>query len=140
MGVAPVAPNPSHLGTSAMAALPDFMVGDFQMETSEGFNDFMYEMGVNFVTRNIANNLYPLQQIRQDKDDEMITLETLTSFKNTKIEFKLGVEFEEYTADGRSARRQPVWRTESWSRSRFLTPAPATTPPGRSGSGPRTGT
>ena len=28
-------------------------------------------------------------------------LETLTSFKNTKIEFKLGEEFEEYTADGR---------------------------------------
>ena len=69
-----MAPNPSHLDTSAMAALPEFMVGDFQMETSEGFNDFMYEMGVNFVTRNIANNLYPLQQIRQDKDDEMITL------------------------------------------------------------------
>ena len=55
-------------------ALPEFMIGDFQMETSEGFNDFMYEMGVNFVTRNIANNLYPLQQIRQDKDDEMVTL------------------------------------------------------------------
>ena len=54
--------------------MPEFMIGDFQMETSEGFNDFMYEMGVNFVTRNIANNLYPLQQIRQDKDDEMITL------------------------------------------------------------------
>ena len=25
----------------------------------------------------------------------------MTSFKNTKIEFKLGEEFEEYTADGR---------------------------------------
>ena len=55
-------------------ALPAFMIGDFQMETSEGFNDFMYELGVNFVTRNIANNLYPLQQLRQDKDDEIITL------------------------------------------------------------------
>ena len=56
------------------------MIGDFQMETSEGFNDFMYEMGVNFVTRNIANNLYPLQQIRQDKDDELVTL----GMKNSK--------------------------------------------------------
>ena len=55
-------------------ALPAFMIGDFQMETSEGFNDFMYELGVNFVTRNIANNLYPLQQIRQDPADEMISL------------------------------------------------------------------
>merc|ERR1712001_308674 len=82
-------------------ALPTFMIGDFQMETSEGFNDFMYELSVNIVTRNIANNLYPLQQIRQDKEDEIVTLETLTSFKTTKIEFKLGEEFEEYTADGR---------------------------------------
>ena len=31
-------------------------------------------------------------------------LETLTSFKNTKIEFKLGEEFEEYTADGRNCK------------------------------------
>merc|ERR1712038_2058830 len=82
-------------------ALPAFMIGDFQMETSEGFNDFMYEMGVNFVTRNIANNLYPLQQIRQDKDDELVTLETLTSFKSTKIEFKIDEESDEFTADGR---------------------------------------
>ena len=55
-------------------ALPTLMIGDFQMETSEGFNDFMYELSVNIVTRNIANNLYPLQQLRQDKDDEVITL------------------------------------------------------------------
>merc|ERR1711884_524784 len=85
-------------------ALPACMIGDFQMETSEGFNDFMYELGVNFVTRNIANNLYPLQQIRQDPADEMISLETLTSFRTTKIEFKLGEEFEECTADGRDCK------------------------------------
>merc|ERR1712117_240353 len=90
--------------TPSNMALPTNMIGDFQMETSEGFNDFMYELGVNIVTRNIANNLYPLQQLRQDKDDEMVTLETLTSFKNTKIEFKLGEEFEEFTADGREAK------------------------------------
>merc|ERR1712026_57973 len=90
--------------TPSNMALPTNMIGDFQMETSEGFNDFMYEMGVNIVTRNIANNLYPLQQIRQDKDDEVVTLETLTSFKNTKIEFKLDEEFQEWTADGRDCK------------------------------------
>ena len=49
------------------------------METSEGFNDFMYELGVNFVTRNIANNLYPLQQIRQDPADELVSLGNIFS-------------------------------------------------------------
>ena len=38
--------------------------GDFQLETSELFNEFMTELGVNWVTRNIANNLYPVQKIR----------------------------------------------------------------------------
>ena len=32
------------------------------------------------------------------------SLETLTSFKNTKIEFKIGEEFEEFTADGRQTK------------------------------------
>ena len=81
--------------------LPATMIGDFQMESSEGFDEFMYEMGVNVFTRKIANQLYPLQKIRQDPADELITIETLTSFKNTKIEFKLGETWEEYTADGR---------------------------------------
>ena len=80
--------------------IPDIMVGDFQMESSQGFDEFMYELGVNILTRKIGNSLYPLQQIR--KQDGEITVETLTSFKNTKIVFKLGTAFEEYTADGRN--------------------------------------
>ena len=80
--------------------IPDIMVGDVQMESSVGFDELMYELGVNILTRKIGNSLYPLQQIR--KQDGEITVETLTSFKNTKIVFKLGTTFEEYTADGRN--------------------------------------
>ena len=32
-------------------AVPELMLGSFQMETSEGFDEFMYEMGVNMFTR-----------------------------------------------------------------------------------------
>ena len=32
-------------------AVPEKMLGSFQMETSEGFDEFMYEMGVNMFTR-----------------------------------------------------------------------------------------
>ena len=86
--------------TGNVTILPSKMIGDFQMESSERFDEFMYEMGVNMFTRTIVNQLYPLQKIRQDPADELITIETLTSFKNTKIEFKLGETWEEYTADG----------------------------------------
>merc|ERR1712048_750912 len=84
--------------------LASFMVGDFQMESSEGFNEIMVELGVNFVTRNIANNLYPLQKIRQDEETGEISIDTLTSFRNTNSTFYLATEFEEYTADGRTTK------------------------------------
>ena len=32
-------------------AVSEKMLGSFQMETSEGFDEFMYEMGVNMFTR-----------------------------------------------------------------------------------------
>merc|ERR1711890_136475 len=66
---------------SPAMALPDIMIGHFQMESSVGFNDLMYELGVNFVTRNLANNLYPLQKISQQ--DGQIYIDTETSFRCT---------------------------------------------------------
>ncbi|XP_023323533.1 myelin P2 protein [Eurytemora carolleeae] len=79
--------------------LPSFMIGDFQLETSELFNEFMTELGVNWVTRNIANNLYPVQKISQDEDE--ISLITETPIRSTDTKFKLNIPWEETTADGR---------------------------------------
>ena len=31
--------------------LPEFMLGEFKMETSEGFEDFLYEIGINWLNR-----------------------------------------------------------------------------------------
>ena len=31
--------------------LPEFMLGEFKMETSEGFEDFLYEIGINWFNR-----------------------------------------------------------------------------------------
>ena len=31
--------------------LPHYMLGEFKMETSEGFEDFLYEIGVNWFNR-----------------------------------------------------------------------------------------
>ena len=33
--------------------LPAFMLGEFQLDTSEGFSDFMYQVGVNWFTRTV---------------------------------------------------------------------------------------
>merc|ERR1712066_280045 len=81
-------------------AVPEMMLGSFQMETSGGFDEFVYELGVNMFTRKIANNLYPLQEIRMEEGE--MCIDTFTSFKNTKTKFPLGPAWEEYTADGRT--------------------------------------
>jgi hypothetical protein len=81
-------------------ALPDTMLGSFLMDTSEGFDEFMYEMGVNIFTRKVANNLYPQQDIHLEDDE--ISIVTLTSFRNIKTRFRLGEAWEENTPDGRT--------------------------------------
>jgi len=79
--------------------LPNNMLGDFQLETSEKFNEFMIVLGVNWVTRNIANALYPVQKIRQEGGE--ILLDTETSFQTTQTRFKIDQSWQENTADGR---------------------------------------
>ena len=38
----------------AAAQLPEHMLGQYQLETSEGFSDFMYEIGVSWFTRTVS--------------------------------------------------------------------------------------
>jgi hypothetical protein len=43
--------------------LPDFMKGEFQLEGSEGYTNFLYELGIDFFTRYFMNSLTPIQKI-----------------------------------------------------------------------------
>jgi len=91
------------LPSAALAAdqLPEFMKGSFKMSTSEGFTDYMYELGVGWFKRSIACTLYPKQVISQDANGK-IDLNTFTTFQSTYTDFKLGEPWTEETADGRT--------------------------------------
>merc|ERR1712045_941577 len=80
--------------------LPEYMLGDFQLETSEGFEDYMYEIGVNWFTRKIACTLYPTAR-NSITSDGRIKINTWSTFKSSEITFQLNSPFEETTADGR---------------------------------------
>ena len=54
------------------------------------------------VMRNLAAAAKPVTEIKQEGDEYIIT--TTTTFKTTEIKFKLGVEFDEETADGRKCK------------------------------------
>merc|ERR1712154_595661 len=76
--------------------LPEHMLGTYQLETSEGFSDFMYEIGVSWFTRTIACSLYPTATNRNLGGDT-VGIDTSSTFKSTSIDFEFGVPFPETT-------------------------------------------
>merc|ERR1711863_52244 len=87
----------------AAAQLPDHMLGQYQLETSEGFSDFMYEIGVSWFTRTIACSLYPTAT-NKNLGGDTVGIDTSSTFKSTSIDFEFGVPFPETTGDGTEVR------------------------------------
>lgn len=63
---------------------------------------FPLPSGVGFATRQVANMTKPTTVIEMNGDT--IIIKTHSTFKNTEISFKLGVEFDETTADDRKVK------------------------------------
>ena len=60
-----------------------------------------------FIFRQIANALYPLQKLRQTEEG-VIHLDTVTTFKSSYTQFKIGEPWEEYTLDKRYTTTTPT--------------------------------
>ncbi|KAF5910418.1 hypothetical protein HPG69_014650 [Diceros bicornis minor] len=80
----------------------DVFVGTWKLVDSKNFDDYMKSIGVGFATRQVANMTKPTTIIEINGDT--ITIKTHSTFKNTEISFKLGVEFDETTADDRKVK------------------------------------
>ena len=59
-------------------------------------------LGVGFATRQVGNVTKPTVIISQEGD--RVVIRTQSTFKNTEIDFHLGEEFDETTADDRSCK------------------------------------
>ncbi|XP_078396774.1 fatty acid-binding protein, liver-like [Cetorhinus maximus] len=77
-------------------------VGVWGLQATENFDEYMKHLEVGLVQRNMAKTIKPNTIISMDGDT--IILETKSSFKSTKIQFKLGEEFDETTADDRKTK------------------------------------
>ncbi|KAF3820101.1 hypothetical protein GH733_015610 [Mirounga leonina] len=80
----------------------DAFVGTWKLVDSKNFDDYMKSIGVGFATRQVANVTKPTTIIEVNGDT--IIIKTHSTFKNTEISFKLGVEFDETTADDRKVK------------------------------------
>ncbi|XP_060114358.1 fatty acid-binding protein, heart [Heteronotia binoei] len=79
--------------------MAEAFAGTWNLIDSSNFDDYMKGIGVGFATRQIANMTKPSTII--EVDGIKICLKTQSTFKSTEINFKLGEEFDETTADDR---------------------------------------
>ncbi|KAG7457832.1 hypothetical protein MATL_G00231500 [Megalops atlanticus] len=77
-------------------------VGTWNLKESKNFDEYMKALRVGFATRQVASMTKPTTIISVNSDT--ITLKTQSTFKNTEINFKLGDEFDESTADDRQVK------------------------------------
>ena len=75
--------------------------GKYQMTDSDNFDAFMAALGVGYLTRKLGNASKPLITISEADATKRYSLKQESFVKTTTIEFALGEQFEETTADGR---------------------------------------
>nr|CAA33084.1 unnamed protein product [Mus musculus] len=82
--------------------MADAFVGTWKLVDSKNFDDYMKSLGVGFATRQVGSMTKPTTII--EKNGDTITIKTQSTFKNTEINFQLGIEFDEVTADDRKVK------------------------------------
>jgi len=75
-------------------------VGAWNLVDSDNFEAYMKAVGVGMVMAKLGSSAKPKLTVSV-ADDGTWTIKSETTFKTTKIDFKLGVEFQETTADDR---------------------------------------
>ncbi|XP_065255158.1 fatty acid-binding protein 5-like [Emys orbicularis] len=77
----------------------DDFVGKWSLISSEGFEEYMKELGVGVALRKMGSMAKP--DVYIIKDGDTITIKTESTFKSSQLSFKLGEKCEENTLDGR---------------------------------------
>ncbi|KAM6456650.1 fatty acid-binding protein 5-like [Liasis olivaceus] len=75
-------------------------IGKWRLISSEGFEDYMKELGVGMAMRKMGNMAKP-DVIISKNDDGQVTFKTESTFKTSEFTCKLGEKFDENTVDGR---------------------------------------
>ncbi|KAL4690832.1 hypothetical protein H8959_013793 [Pygathrix nigripes] len=86
----------------ASVTMVDAFLCTWKLSDSKNFDDYMKLIGVSFATRQVASMTKPTTIIK--KNGDIITLKTQSMFKNTQVSFKLGMEFDETTADDKQVK------------------------------------
>ncbi|KAK0062735.1 fatty acid-binding protein [Biomphalaria pfeifferi] len=78
------------------------LLGHWKSERSENFDEYMKANDVNFVLRKVGNTITSYEEI--SKDGDTWTVHITSTFRSSKLVFKLGEPFTELTLDGRNVK------------------------------------
>ncbi|CAI2354817.1 unnamed protein product [Caenorhabditis sp. 36 PRJEB53466] len=88
----------AHCALNKMPIQTD-IVGKWSFVSSENFDEYLKEVGVGWAVRTIATKTKPTLEFTINGDEW--TMNSVSTFKNYTIKWKLGTQFDEKTADGR---------------------------------------
>ncbi|XP_003782574.1 fatty acid-binding protein 9 [Otolemur garnettii] len=77
-------------------------LGTWKLVSSENFEEYLKELGVDAATRKLAMSMKPT--IKISVNGETVNIKIESSLKNTEISFKPGEEFDETTPDNRKVK------------------------------------
>ncbi|GFO45012.1 hypothetical protein PoB_007151700 [Plakobranchus ocellatus] len=77
----------------------DQLLGNWKLEKNENLDAYMKANNVNIVLRKVGNTITSYEEIK--REGENWTINITSTFRNSKLEFKLGQPFTEDTLDGR---------------------------------------
>ncbi|XP_006830875.1 PREDICTED: fatty acid-binding protein 12 [Chrysochloris asiatica] len=89
----------------------DQLQGTWKSVSCENFEEYMKELGIRRVSRKLGCLAKPIVTISINED--VITIQTKSIFKNREISFKLGEEFEETTPDGHKSKSTVTLENDS---------------------------
>ena len=78
------------------------MKGTYTRTSAEKYEEFLSELGVNFLLRKAATVSTPVMEVSEM--DGVWTIKTTTTLKSVELRFRIGEEFDEITPDGRDVR------------------------------------
>lgn len=97
------------------SAKPLLILGKYHLESTENFDEYLYELGVSYILRNLARLAKPTITISRTCDENSTgaiyppdspdcdwRIYTETPFKTHTIRFKIDQQVDDYTMDGRS--------------------------------------
>ncbi|KRX92408.1 Fatty acid-binding -like protein 6, partial [Trichinella pseudospiralis] len=88
--------------TQNKVAMAEKFVGKYKFVSSENFDEFMKELGVNYLLRKIGNAVTPTVELSLDGD--VWTMRNISTFRTLEVSFRLGEEVDEVTPDGRNVK------------------------------------